>query len=102
MHVAETQSVDEGELMSESFSAYFPEIGLKQNNPTTGLKLLDSLLNGFKPGALYIVGARPAVGKSVLALQLAWGLSRNANALPEGEKAGLGLRFIVWKCLNEN
>lgn len=87
--VAETQSVDDGELMADSFAAYFPEIGKKQNNPTTGLKLLDSLLNGFKPGALYIVGARPAVGKSVLALQFAWGLSRNANDLPEGEKAGL-------------
>lgn len=40
-------------------------------------KLLNELLGGFRPGALYIVGARPAVGKSVVALNLAQHLAKS-------------------------
>lgn len=32
---------------------------------------LDAYLGGFRPGALYVVAARPGVGKSVVALQIA-------------------------------
>lgn len=32
---------------------------------------LNDLINGLQPGAVYVVGARPAVGKSVIAVQLA-------------------------------
>ena len=39
--------------------------------------LLNELLGGFRPGALYIVGARPAVGKSVVALNLAQHLAKS-------------------------
>ena len=53
-----------------------------------GIPSLDKLINGFKPGALYIIGARPGIGKTVLGLQLAFHLSRGANSLTETEKAG--------------
>lgn len=36
---------------------------------------LNKIINGLKPGALYVVGARPSVGKSVVGLQLARGLT---------------------------
>ena len=36
---------------------------------------LNVLIQGWKPGALYIVGARPAVGKSLFGLQAAIGLA---------------------------
>ncbi|HAQ9640149.1 TPA: replicative DNA helicase, partial [Enterococcus faecium] len=37
----------------------------------TGFAQLDALTNGFHPGQLIIVAARPALGKSTLALDLA-------------------------------
>lgn len=36
---------------------------------------LNEFIGGFRPGALYIVGARPAVGKSVVAVNMAYGLA---------------------------
>jgi len=36
---------------------------------------LNASIGGLKPGALYVVGARPGVGKSVVALNLAMGLA---------------------------
>lgn len=35
---------------------------------TTGISTLDAILGGFKPGEMVVVGARPSVGKSILAL----------------------------------
>jgi replicative DNA helicase len=39
--------------------------------------MLDGMINGFAPGRLYIMGARPGVGKSVAALQIALELTRH-------------------------
>jgi replicative DNA helicase len=36
---------------------------------------LNDFLGGFRPGALYIIGARPAVGKSVVAVNMAFQLA---------------------------
>lgn len=33
---------------------------------------LDRTLGGLRPGGLYVIGARPGLGKSLVALQLAW------------------------------
>lgn len=38
---------------------------------------LNDLLGGWRPGALYVVGARPAAGKSMLGLQAAYGLAHH-------------------------
>lgn len=38
---------------------------------------LNSIIGGFRPGAVYVVAARPSVGKSVIALQIAKGLTRH-------------------------
>jgi len=37
----------------------------------TGLRPLDEMLRGLKPGGFYIVAARPSVGKTALVLQIA-------------------------------
>ena len=39
------------------------------------LSRLNDLIVGFRPSGLYVVGARPGVGKTVVGMQLAWGLS---------------------------
>ena len=86
--VAANEQTDDVVFMSELFGDYLPTIGQKQFHATSGIRSLDDLLNGFRPGGLYIIGARPATGKTVVGLQIAFGLARNANALPDGEQSG--------------
>jgi replicative DNA helicase len=40
---------------------------------------LDKWIDGFRPGCVYVIGARPGVGKSVAALQAALGLCAYGN-----------------------
>ena len=60
-------------------------------NAKSGLTKIDDNLKGFRPGGLYIIGARPGVGKTVVGLQMALGFARNGNELGSNEKAGLVL-----------
>lgn len=45
------------------------------NHHPTPWEALNKIVGGLRPGALYVVGARPSVGKSVVALNLAQGLA---------------------------
>lgn len=45
------------------------------NHHPTPWAALNQIIGGLRPGALYVVGARPSVGKSVIALNLAKGLT---------------------------
>jgi replicative DNA helicase len=50
--------------------------------PSTGFRVLDKLLGGLRPGAITVIGGRPASGKSSLALQIADSVARqNCNTL---------------------
>lgn len=40
---------------------------------------LNDLIGGLRPGALYVIGARPGIGKSVVAAQLATEMSRHGS-----------------------
>ena len=61
------------------FMDYVVRVGEKQDNfISTGFPKLDGILGGgFIRGGLYILGARPAVGKSTFALNLADGIAGN-------------------------
>ena len=54
-------------------------------NPKRALKTpfpkLDDLLVGLRGGRLYTFGARPAVGKTLVGMQLAWGMSKIYSVL---------------------
>lgn len=39
-------------------------------------KILNNAIGGFRPGAMYVIGARPGVGKTVVGLQVAYYLSK--------------------------
>lgn len=47
----------------------------KPNHTPTPWAALNDIIGGLRPGALYVIGARPSVGKSAIALQLAKGLT---------------------------
>lgn len=58
----------------------------------SGFRLLDKLMDGWKPGTLTILAARPAVGKSTVALQFA------VNAA----KAGFWVNFFSMEMPDED
>jgi len=72
----------------ENFGEYREQLDSVENNATCGIPAVDKLLNGFRPGALYVIGARPAVGKTVVGLQIAFGLARSKVQMPLDEKSG--------------
>lgn len=57
------------EITAENKDKYFRDDG--KPKIMTGMKHLDEILGGFDGGDLVIIGARPAVGKSAFASQLA-------------------------------
>jgi len=58
---------------------------------------LNRLIVGLKQSGLYVIGARPGVGKTVVGMQLAWELSRSEDVLffsLEMDKASLLNRVV--------
>lgn len=63
----------------------------------SGLDELDKLTNGFQPGNLVLVAARPSMGKTSLALDIARSVGRipvSYRGLPDGVKKALGSTII--------
>jgi len=59
---------------------------------------LNNLIVGLKQSGLYVFGARPGVGKTVVGLQLAWEIARNDDVLffsLEMDKASLLNRVVA-------
>src|SRR6185312_6923408 len=80
---AARREMDNAQTVTRSSSVQFLEDTLEQtityldeevaSVPTPWADLND-IITGMRPGAVYVVGARPSVGKSVVALQLAQAL----------------------------
>lgn len=69
--------VDIGRLVAEKIEALDAERrNVKPSRIQSGFSYLDYVLGGFRPGALYIIAARPAMGKTALALTLAYHAAR--------------------------
>ncbi|HSO02611.1 MAG TPA: replicative DNA helicase, partial [Gaiellaceae bacterium] len=64
-------------LLKESFERimHLYEAGADVTGIPTGFKELDKLTSGFQPGNLIVIAARPSMGKSALALQMAQNLA---------------------------
>jgi replicative DNA helicase len=64
-------------LLKESFERimHLYEAGADVTGCPTGFKELDKLTSGFQPGNLIIIAARPSMGKSALALNMAQNLA---------------------------
>lgn len=63
----------------ETIDAIADEIfnGKKTNVMETGFISIDNYIGGFKPGQLVVVGARPSLGKTAFALNMAIELEKN-------------------------
>jgi replicative DNA helicase len=62
--------------VSEELIPYLDEIDKPKDYPVSPWVGLNDILGGFRPGALYIIGARPGIGKTIIGLQIAWELSK--------------------------
>ena len=65
--------------------------------PKSGLPTLDRILGGFEGGKLYIVAARPSVGKSDIMVNWSYNISRQYNVLVFSAEMTLNaLMFRYW------
>jgi replicative DNA helicase len=62
--------------VADELLPYMDELDKPKEFPKSPWPSLNEIIAGFRPGALYIIGARPGVGKTIVGLQIAWELSK--------------------------
>ncbi|MCL6559586.1 MAG: AAA family ATPase [Firmicutes bacterium] len=65
---------------------------------TTGISILDAMINGISPGSMVVVGGQPGVGKTAIALQIATATAESDAAViycfGENKLENLHIRMI--------
>lgn len=71
--IMEVQSEKSGSSLGEAGRKLFEDIQNPDNlrGDTTGLRILDNKLNGFRRGQLYVIAGRPGMGKSAVMCSMA-------------------------------
>lgn len=66
---------------------------------TTGIDTLDAILGGTRPGSLYILGARPSMGKTALMNQIFMNAELHGSGIPHTESMEMSAREIVRRAI---
>lgn len=91
--------------ISTSLNDFLNEMEFKKNHPnkseglSTGLKNLDTYINAFQKGDLILIGARPAMGKTAFAINIAYNISKYFSDL-EKENQSID-KCVLYFNLNE-
>lgn len=75
--LAERRTTAKIEYLSDIALGHFDTMGQPRTFTESPWVLLNKAIQGFRPGALYVIGARPGVGKTVVGLQLAFHLGKS-------------------------
>lgn len=73
---AQTKAVSLRDAIFDEMIPHLTKISSGEQPISTGFKQLDSHINGFRPGELTIVGARPAMGKTSFILGMALNVAK--------------------------
>ena len=82
------------ELIGDVFEEVYETIGKEQHvtGIPFGIERLDALTRGLQPSKLYLIGARPGVGKTALAMNILWNVASGKN--PTATKYPVGIFSI--------
>jgi replicative DNA helicase len=64
---------------------------------STGMRQVDQLIGGLEDGTYIVLAARPGVGKTALACQIAVNVARQAKEEKSGGVLGFSLEMPAWK-----
>jgi len=79
----DTMQVGSGEIatLSDIFDEVLEELSAPSRMTKTPYKRLNNIIGGYRAGAVYIVAARPGVGKTMFALQNAYDLASQGGVM---------------------
>jgi replicative DNA helicase len=98
----QTTDLAAGEALSRDAMRWLEEVAAQRSHGRmsgvpSGLPDLDAMTDGFQPGDLVVIGARPSQGKTALALQLALACEGNTAFFSlEMRRAQLAARALAW------
>jgi replicative DNA helicase len=86
MALTERRQIREPKLIGEVLAVNVQQIDERYQGNTgtrgirTGFEVLDHKFNGMRPGEVYILAGRPGMGKTALALQISYNVSKDETA----------------------
>jgi replicative DNA helicase len=78
---ASSRSIARDWSMADAFDAFAAQVGEEATQFPTMWPALNDCIGGYRPGALYTVGARPGIGKSIVGVQALLDLSEHGQVI---------------------
>ena len=79
----ESMTIGSGEIvdLSTAFDEVLEELAAPSKMTKTPYRKLNNIIGGYRAGAVYIIAARPGVGKTMFALQNAYDLAKQGGVM---------------------